>query len=170
MTQELLPGISALAHEHRVGTPIKRYDYSVLVVVAWVLIGIFLLSEILYLLAVLSHPGHFTPAQVINSQGPDLILFGVGIFSLWRLRASYFYLCSAGFLELKRGKALTVKHALRWDDVRSTRRTLRGYYITNKQGVEIRISNKAIWDRCNQQAKSKKTSQQAKGKKTQKRA
>lgn len=157
MTQALPPGISALAHQHRLGTPLKCYTQSGKILVLSALIVIFILSDVLYLLSILAHPANASLWQVASWQAVELALMGFGIYTIWNLRSTYFYLCAAGFLELKRGNPPTVKHALRWDDVRGTRSRRASYYVTDKQGREFRINCHAIWDRCQQQTKGKRS-------------
>lgn len=167
MSQTFPPGITALAHKHRLGTPLECYTQLGIILLSSALLVIFVVSDILYILALLTHPSHFNPAQDVLWQALELGLVGYCIYYIWSQYSTYFYLCTEGFLELKRGNPPTVKHALRWDEVRSTRRSRRAYYfVTDKQGQEFRINSRAIWNRCNQQAKGK----QAKRKQSRKRA
>jgi hypothetical protein len=161
MAQALPPGISALAHQHRLGTPLKCYTQSGIILLLSILIVILVLTDVLYLLVVLAHPASFQLGSGLLWQAWELVLVVFALYTIWDQRSSYFYLCSAGFLELKRGKALTVKHALRWDDVRGVRRSRGRYYVTDKQDWEFRINCRDIWKRCREQPKVKKSRKRA---------
>lgn len=150
MAQRFPPGITALAHKHRLGTPLKRYTQLGMVLLFSALLVIFVVVYISLTLNLLTHPPHLKLAQVVFSQVLSLGLIGFCIYFIRNQYSTYSYLCTEGFLELKRGNPPTVKHALRWDEVRSTRRSGNvAYYVTDEQGQEFRINSYAIWDCCN---------------------
>ena len=150
MAQRFPPGITALARKHRLGTPLKRYNQLGMILLISPVPILFLGVDLFTILqSLLTNPSHFSLAAVALAQVVFLGFAGYGIYHMWIQYSTYFYLCTEGFLEIKRGRPPTVKHALRWDYVRSTRVSQRiNWFVTDKQGREFRINCAAVFDRC----------------------
>jgi len=126
MAQTFHPAIKKLARTHRLGTPEQLYTRHL--VSLRLLFGIsacFALFDIFYSILTLQSNANTSTVRgdpvglvvVMQFFLAVLICFmGSGYFQ------PYYCRCTEGFLVLKRGDPPKLLHAVRWDDVTSTRR------------------------------------------------
>ena len=160
MARTFHSAIEELARKRRLGTPEQLYTHSGSVLLLWCFVAILALLDLLgnlaFFAALYTH-------QRLNAGGVVVLeVLGLGLIALCLYSIRYvrslphYCRCTEGFLELTPGDPPKVIHALRWDDVTSTRkvsgsRTPTEYYIRTRQGKEIQIRDGGIWDYCNEQ-------------------
>jgi hypothetical protein len=160
MARGFPPAIEDLARKRQLGMPEQLYTPLGLVVFLWGLLVILVLLDLFgalaFLVSLFTTQGHINPWSTLV-----LVVLGLGVTYLCfygirhvRSRHPYYCRCTEGFLELSPGDPPKVIHALRWEDVTSTRRPgphAGDYSIRTRHGKDIRIRDSGLWDYCNEQ-------------------
>jgi hypothetical protein len=173
MAQTFPPAIKALAHQHRLGTPVQIYTHVGSVRLLFWFLAFWVLVDLLFNIDLLTYAGT-SKGPPVSLDVPFLVITALLIWGFVYVRSFPDYCrCTEGFLAFKRGNPPKLVHPVRWDDVTSTRSVSIGrgqytYYVSTRQGKEIQIRWSGVWDRsrdiwyyCDEQLQGKRSRKRA---------